>query len=672
MIMKKYKILVLLSILYLALNSGCNSFLEVESLTRMPSERLLADEKGLRTLLATLYNGIPMEDFNYRPNVGFNRRGWGGGAGEVVMTCMFTDEAITSAGNGLGPGSYNYWAGNYRNGFQTNRDINLFLRSIENVKNSGVITESQFNRLKSEAHFLRAYVYFGLVKRYGGVPIIDWLQDDDYDGDPTPLFIPRNTELETWKFILSECDKAIEHLPTSDKFAPEDNPMYRATIWAAYALKSRVALYAASLAKYGNRASFSGDAANSKLVGLDAADAAFFYSECIVASKALINDGPYRLYRSDPANPAEAATNYQQLFMNPVLAKEEIILGRTYQPGTIFGSDHGHDYDVRYSPSQAATGFHKWGRYSPSLNIVDLYEDYTADGTGRSAAIVTRTDGEENQYLNTNSPAAAQVTAIPFVKYDVPYEPFKNKDARLLASIVVPGANYKGVTIVMQGGLITKEGNLMLYQDDDAVGFDGETYYTYGALSLTGYSGFATLNAGDDANFSCSGFTIRKYLAEDKTVAGLERSSSTPWIDFRLAEIYLNFAEAVVESGAGGADQTAAAACINALRRRAGHTDNIPLTLDNVLKERRVELAFEGHRMWDLIRRREYHTMMQNFRRYALVQLRDLRENPPKYVFLRKENYQDIRAGGRTFDQNNYYNDIPGTNVSGLINNPGR
>lgn len=91
-------------------------------------------------------------------------------------------------------------------------------------------------------------------------------------------------------------------------------------------------------------------------------------------------------------------------------------------------------------------------------------------------------------------------------------------------------------------------------------------------------------------------------MEEEKfsSLSSRDNSITTPFIDIRLAEIYLNYAEAVVESGKG--DQNKAATLLNALRHRAAHKDNIPLTLENVLKERRVELAFEGKRFWDMVR----------------------------------------------------------------------
>ena len=673
--------IVFVSILILAY--GCNDFLEVESLTKVSPDLLLSSEKGIKTLIANLYSAVPMEDFNYRPNNGgFHQRSWGSvGMPVTWRTSMYTDESQASGGVGIGIGSYDYFAsgtgsGNTNanvNGYTANRNVSIFLLSIEKAKDEGIITEATYNRLWSEAHFFRAYIYFGLAKRYGGVPLIDWLQDDDYiDGDVEPLLIPRSTELDTWKFVLEECDKAIQYLPTPGNFSSDDgNPRYRATKWTAYALKSRAALFAASIAKYGGKVQFAGTAATTKLVGMASSDAAFFYGECLSASKAVIDCPDHKLYMPNPANAAEAAKNYQDLFEKSPQGASEIIFSRAYLDGGVVGNFQGHDWDNYYAPAQVPTGFHKMGRMSPLLDLVDIYEDYTDDGSGKSAPIITRTDGKDGDpsiIVAVRNPTDAQIQAIPFVKYDNLYEPFKNKDARLNGSIIVPGAPFRGVTIHMQGGLITTDGRILIYQNNTAVGLDGKTYGTYGPD--TGFSGFMSMGSADDANFSSTGFSVRKYLSEEKAVSNRETGSTTSWIDFRLAEIYLNYAEAAAESGSG--DQALAAKLINDLRKRAAHKDNIPLTINNVQKERKIELAFEGLRIWDMVRRREYHeTFDGNYRKNALVPLLDLREPTPKYVFLRIVEFNNALSANR-FQTINYYSNIPGMGVNKLVGNPGQ
>ncbi|MDR1783079.1 MAG: RagB/SusD family nutrient uptake outer membrane protein [Dysgonamonadaceae bacterium] len=647
-------------IFFLSMSTGCNQFLELDSLEKVSAEQLSTSEKGLKTLLANLYNAVPMEDFNYRPDAGFNRRGWGNGVNEITMTSMFTDESVKSDGGGANyPGS---WNGYFADAYARNRDISIFLETIENAKASNIIDEATYTRLAAEAHFIRAYTYYALVIRYGGVPLIDHALDNEYvpGTDNEALFVPRSTEKETWDFILKECDLAVAGLP--ETLASSD--AYRASKYAAYGLKSRVALHAASVAKYWDRAPLTGEAVTQKLVGgMTLAEANAYYKQCIDASAAIIGSGKYSLVGANPSSVEEAATNFQYLFLNQ--PNEEVIFSRAYLDGTTV-ADQGHDYDIRYSPSQANPGFHKFGRFSPTLDLVDIYEDYSDNGSGKSAKIITRTDGNEDFY--TPDPKNLDVN-IPFKKYNDLYEPFAGKDARLLASVIVPGGMYKGTKIVLQGGLIGKDGSVTAYAAGSEVGKDGKTYYTYGAESAGGYSGFFGMGRSDDANFSCSGFTVKKYLAENKNIAGVERSSYTSWIDIRLAEIYLNYAEAVAESGQG--DATAAKNYINALRKRAAHTDEIPLTLDNVLKERRVELAFEGKRIWDMMRRREYHSFFTSGKRHALVPMIDLREDNPKYIFARVNLYYDEAAGGRTFNPINYYCSIPGITTSLLIQNPG-
>lgn len=652
--MKNKIIACLFSITFLLGISSCTDMLELEPLDKTSAEDLLASTNGLKTLMATLYNSIPMEDFSFYPaDGGFNRYGWGGGLQSTFRLPMYTDEATASAGSGVGPVVYSYWP------YGEIRQANKFFESLEKVKAD--LNETTYKQLKSEAHFVRAYIYFGLAKRYGGVPLIDKVLDDEYEAgtDNAGLYIPRNTEKETWSFILKELDLAIENLPALTNSA---DGKYRATKWAALALKSRVALHAASVAKYWNQAPLSGEAVSANLSKMDAADAAAFYQQCIDASTQLINNGGFALYKPTPADPAEAARNFQNLFLT---SNEEIIFVKAYLDGTSV-ANQGHSWDILYNPSQTSPGFHKWGRYSPTLDLADIFEDYSDDGKGESSKIVTRTDGVED-YVYTD-PNRVDLS-LPFKQYDDLYEPFANKDARFLASVIVPGATWKNTKIVIQGGMVKSNGKVVAYASDSETK-NGVTYYTYGAEGTSEFSGFYKMGSSDDANFTCSGFLVRKYLQEGTTVQGVSNSSTTPFIDFRLAEIYLNYAEAVAESGQG--DASKARGYLNALRKRAGHQDEIPLTLDNVLKERRVELAFEGFRYWDLMRRREFHSLFSGTRRTALIPMVDLRGDTPKYIFVRANNYYDEFSNGRTFPADNgYYQSIPGRNTNNLIENPG-
>lgn len=589
----KKNILSIFSLCALMGLSGCNAFLELEPLDKVSPDQLLETEGGVKALLANIYTMIPMEDFNYRPNAGFNQRGYDG-VNETTNLAFLTDEATRSDGGvDIGYEGFNYWP------YGDIRQVNIFMQNVEKAKEAGTISVADADRMTGEAHFARAYMYYGLVKRYGGVPLIDKVQDDDYaDGGPGAVAVPRSTELDTWKFVLNECTLAAATLPD----ATSGSDLYRVTKWAAYALKSRVALHAASVAKYWNLAPLAGEAVTQKLVGgMTSADADAFYKECIEASKFLIENSGKSLYKPAPATVKEAASNFQALFLN----------------------DQNED------------------AYIPNFHNMN------------NASVV-----------NT-------LMSVPFVKYNDLYEPFANKDARLLASVVVPGSSYAGTEIIIQGGFI-KDNNSYVAYSNESTQKNGTTYYALGAEGETMFSGFNNVNSGEDANWTATGFGVRKYMPEGESMSPDRLSSTTSYIDMRLAEVYLNYAEAVVENGSGFGDKELAENYLNALRRRAGHTDRISLTLESVLKERRVEMAFEGKRFWDMNRRREFHTEFSNNRiRKALVPMLDLRGAEPKYVFARVNYFGDETRGGRTFQNINYYRGIPNIATNGLVQNPG-
>lgn len=653
---KRIYYLITLFFAALAFTSCDDLFNDIEPLDKVSGPDLLANPEGLNTLLANIYYNIPIEDFNYRFNAGFNRRGWGGGMGELSPVELFTDNAGRSSGSGIGPNNgANYWP------YAEIRNVNQFLENLEIVKANNTVTENEYKRLKSEAHFARAYMYFGLVKRKGGVPIITETLDKHYDGgESLGLYIPRSTEEATWNFVLEECDKAAEYLP--EKVSKQEG-IYRASKYAALALKSRAALHAASLAKYWNNAPLSSgsEAVSKKLVGLSKALADKYYKECIEASEAIINSGIYALYMPAPVNAEEAVKNYQQLFQTT--DTKEFIFGKAYAGETLNSS---HNFDNFYSPHQAATGFHKDTRYSIALDLVDVYENLNSKGL--SAPVKTRSDGKENEYFA--DPAKINV-GLPFIKYKDPTDIFKQKDPRFHATVLYNGSQFRNVKILIQAGLISQEGKIQVYSNESFKGKDGKTYWSLGTESGAQATGFFGMDNSDNTNYTTTGFSIKKFLTAESAPASKENGSSTvPWIDFRLAEIYLNYAEAVVENGNGLGSTAKAQEYLNAIRHRAGLSGNLPLTLENVKKERRVELALENHRMWDLIRWREFHSLFSNRdKRHALLPILDLREASPKYIFVRVNWIQDEKGGGHTFQPSNYYQEIPNTNINKLIPN---
>ncbi|GLB49498.1 RagB/SusD family nutrient uptake outer membrane protein [Neptunitalea lumnitzerae] len=184
-------------------------------------------------------------------------------------------------------------------------------------------------------------------------------------------------------------------------------------------------------------------------------------------------------------------------------------------------------------------GYGGWGGNVPLQNLVDDYE---------------MIDGTE---FDWNNPVHAA-------------NPYDNRDPRFEATILYNGAPYRDRTV--------------------------ETFLPDGLDSQDGPSNW---------NTSKTGYYLRKFIREDLpiinpwAVAGVQN-----WMYFRYGEILLNYAEA--QNEAIGPDDSVYAA-INAIRSRAG-MPNLPVGLsqtemrDRIRHERRIELAFEEHRFYDVRR----------------------------------------------------------------------
>nr|WP_315165520.1 RagB/SusD family nutrient uptake outer membrane protein [uncultured Flavobacterium sp.] len=95
-------------------------------------------------------------------------------------------------------------------------------------------------RLLGEAKFLRAFMYFTLVKTYGGVPIIDHLPNPSSEEDRI-MQLTRKSSAEVYAYIESDLNDAIAVLPNKSEYAASEKG--RASKGAAYALLAKINLY---------------------------------------------------------------------------------------------------------------------------------------------------------------------------------------------------------------------------------------------------------------------------------------------------------------------------------------------------------------------------------------------------------------------------------------------
>ena len=159
--------------------------------------------------------------------------------------------------------------------------------------------------------------------------------------------------------------------------------------------------------------------------------------------------------------------------------------------------------------------------------------------------------------------------------------PYQNREARFYATILYNGATWKGKT------LNTTTSNTI--------------------------DGFSQYGVEAEPKRTVTGYYAKKFLDPNNTNLLVNRSTQS-WIELRLAEVYLNLAEAQ----AGIENYSASAATLSQLRAKRGlgivNYNNASSAMTSIEHERKVELAFEGHRFWDLRRWRKAHIVLNGTR----------------------------------------------------------
>jgi hypothetical protein len=216
---------------------------------------------------------------------------------------------------------------------------------------------AELKRWTYEARFLRAYFYFELVKRYGGVPLIT--QALPINTDLTQ--VKRSSLSDCVNFISNECDSASVQLPSYPALASyAGTDLGRATKFAALALKSRVLLYAAS--DLFNSPTWATGYAHSEFISLPAGDRNARWKAASDAALACI---------TALGSPA-LTTNYKTLFNT--FNNSEIIFTRSTAASNTFEKNN--------SPIGFALGT---SGNTPTGDLVDAYEVRVGTGAGATS-----------------------------------------------------------------------------------------------------------------------------------------------------------------------------------------------------------------------------------------------------------------------------------------------
>lgn len=260
-----------------------------------------------------------------------------------------------------------------------------------------------------------------------------------------------------------------------------------------------------------------------------------------------------------------------------------------------------YNLNARHTALEIANGpngYGGWGGNVPLQNLVDGY---------------TMNDGTP---FDWNNPAHAAA-------------PYENRDPRFYETILFNGAPYRERTV--------------------------ETFVPDGRDSKDG---------PDNWNTTKTGYYLRKFINEALPIQNpWEVAGTQNWIYFRYAEILLNYAEARNE--AVGPDATVHDA-VNAVRERTGvQMPPLPsnLSIDEmreaIRQERRVELAFEEHRFYD-VRRWKIAETTENVPAYGMEVIK---EDDNSFTYKRK-----VALEGRKFEVQHYWLPIPRSEIQASNN----
>lgn len=525
---------------------SCEEYLTPELADQITLEEIFSKRPTTERFLAQVYSYLP-QDYN-----------------ALESTTPRSDEAYFSWTAWVGylghnDGSWNPTTTNYHTWIRYYEGINQATVFINNVEQCLEIDVIERAAMKAEARFLRAFFYAKLIEQYG--PVFIW-------GDQSPDLAIVNEEIDRHSldacidFVAGQFDEAADALP--EKIT--DPSWYgRVTKGAALAMKSRLLLYAArplfnGCALYKGMKNYYGDYLFPQAPDPDK------WEKAAAAAKAVIDLNVYNLYEvagtTDPFK--KGIESYMGIYFKKW--NDELIFAR-------WEGDSYH-WGVRAAPPGVLR--EGYGGYAPSLKLVDTYpmaasgrypiNGYQSNGTPIIDPLSGYSDdGFTNSYVH------------PIDGFEIKaHNSCVGRDARFYASILFSGQYWINT-------------------------FGGKKLVTF-------HQGGTSPFNNSTGDFVKVGYLFRRMSnpANDTEKGSWGNGFSWPYI--RLAEIYLNYAEACNEKP--GRDETNALLYLNKVRNRSGLNNietaypevrgNQSLLRELIRKERMVEMAFENLRYYDI------------------------------------------------------------------------
>ena len=429
---------------------------------------------------------------------------------------------------------------------------------IVRVGESEGMTEAQKKGVIGQAQFIRAWRYFRLAQKFGGLPLIKDLQSAVM-ADADKLNIPRSTTRETFEFICQDLEDAAYNLPA--RWEEEQVNWGRITSGAALAMKGYVQLYYAS--PIFNRTD---DVARW--------EAAYETNKRALAELAAGNFG--LAYENNPGKNAEGWAKIFSDFQGSDGTISEMVFGKLHN-NLVEENPVRNDWEHNIRPNTSKGGGGKI--------VTDVMVDIFPMADGRRPEELSDSDYAYNHtlfFLNRD-PRFYRTFAFPGVEWqfngalnadDAKNFPFANGNAYELWSFTWFQNANEAIDNSKWGRRVdrlSRDGAIYVRKRSDDYGINKKPLYTFDPGS--GY-----------------------------------RISAAPVMIMRYAEVLLNFAEAAC--GSGHLDEAYDA--LKRIRKRAGFTNeaedyglNPAIKSDKaklfeaILFERQIELAYEGKRYDD-------------------------------------------------------------------------
>lgn len=473
---------------------------------------------------------------------------------------------------------YNYWDGNAgaKSMFQAIRDCNVFIKNMKDMSKVPDIGLDERNRWIAEGEFLKAYYHFILLRAYGPIPTIEENQNID---EPIENMKLRRMPVDSVvNFIVKYLDRAATNLP--DVIFNVTNELGRITKPAALSMKARVLVLGASPLFNGNSDynSFK-DKQGTQLVST-AYEAKKWERAAAACREAIANcdAAGIKLYEFPASIYKLSDTTIKQMNLRNAVSQKwqnsELIWGNPNSSTSALQLVTVGHFDGRYGTSVGAIA-----DVGATIKMADMF--YTANGVPVN----------EDKTLNFSDRLERRTGVYA--------ERFNNIQGYISSRLNFDRENRFYASLSFDGGVWYQEGSLSR-SDENTFNIQSRLGGASAGtpLPITGYFAKKLINW--------------KFIWSANNGVSFDRY---PWPNFRLADLYLLYAEALNEFSGPSADVYT---YLNKIRTRSGletvqdswtKFSNNPGKYQSkdglrsiIRQERGIELAMEGSRFWDLRR----------------------------------------------------------------------